>query len=288
MSIEINWNQLKTWFAPPCPRLPRFNNRESAKKTINRTHPRPLISTTIEQSKEKRTFVWSFLRSNLFHHRSARGSECTTDRKEEGDASPRGWDNEWKRNHYDVLTKILVNKALPHTGPTKVEKSDNKEERRKGRRKGSEGSRDTRKYEEGTKSKGSDFRAETENERKIYETSTLPAFIESECTSESGTRLREWLSNGARATRFYSANNVFVYSTRVLENRRIMVLVYVHQYLDSSRKPNQWVADLLGNSWRTRESSIQELQLASWIRYGGKLRLELRAILRGILREEDN
>lgn len=193
-----------------------------------------------------------------------------------------------KRNHCDVLTKILVNKALPHTGPTKVEKSDNKEERRKGRRKGSEGSRGTRKYEEGTKSKASDFRAETENERKIYETSTLPAFIESECTSESGTRLREWLSNGARATRFYSANNVFVYSTRVLENRRIMVLVYVHQYLDSSRKPNQWVADLLRNSWRTRESSIQELQLASWIRYGGKLRLELRAILRGILRVKDN
>lgn len=96
-----------------------------------------------------------------------------------------------KRNHCDVLTKILVNKALPHTGPTKVEKSDNKEERRKGRRKGSEGSRGTRKYEEGTKSKASDFRAETENERKIYETSTLPAFIESECTSESGTRLRE-------------------------------------------------------------------------------------------------
>ena len=49
-------------------------------------------------------------------------------------------------------------------------------------------------------------------------------------------------SNGARATRFYyySANNVFVYSARVLEkDRRIMVLVYVHQYLDSSRKPNQ-------------------------------------------------
>lgn len=266
----------------PLPSIASFQQPWIREKAINRTHPRPLISTTIEQSEEKRTFVWSFLRWNLFHHRSARGSACTTDRKEEGDASPRGWNNEWGRNHCDVVTKILVNKALPHTGPTKVEKIDNKEERRKGRRKGNEGSRGTRKFEEGTKSKASDFRAETENERKIYETSTLPAFIESECTSESGTRLREWLSNGARATRFYSANNVFVYSTRVLENRRIMVLVYVHQYLDSSRKPNQWVADLLRNSRRTRESSIQELQLASWVRYGGKLRLELRAILRAI------
>lgn len=34
-----------------------------------------------------------------------------------------------------------------------------------------------------------------------------------------------------------SANNVFVYSTRVVR-RETTILVYVHQYLDSSRKPN--------------------------------------------------
>ena len=49
---------------------------------------------------------------------------------------------------------------------------------------------------------------------------------------------RDWRTMRVRQC-FYSANNVFVYSSRVLENRWIMVLVYVHQYLDSSRKPNQ-------------------------------------------------
>lgn len=51
-----------------------------------------------------------------------------------------------------------------------------------------------------------------------------------------------------RRVRFYSANNVFVYSARVLENNGIMVLVYVHQYLDSSRKPNQWSRGSAGNA----------------------------------------
>lgn len=37
---------------------------------------------------------------------------------------------------------------------------------------------------------------------------------------------------------FFSANNVFVYSIRVVR-RKTTILVYVHQYLDSSRKPNE-------------------------------------------------
>lgn len=62
----------------------------------------------------------------------------------------------------------------------------------------------------------------------------------------------------ARATTFYSANNVFVYSARVLVNKRIMVLVYVHQYLDSSRKPNQFGRGFAGRDRQGTRGDITD------------------------------
>lgn len=50
-------------------------------------------------------------------------------------------------------------------------------------------------------------------------------------TKDGGKRKRD------SADRSSSANNVFVYSTHVVM-KKITILVYVHQYLDSSRKPN--------------------------------------------------
>ena len=110
----------------------------------------------------------------------------------------------------DIQTKIIVNKALPHTGPTKVEESDNGEEKRKG-------TKQARANTEGIQSRDPAIHFDTKDEAN-----TFPAFIESACTSAcvECVYASDWATARVQATRFYSANNVFVYSARVLENRR--------------------------------------------------------------------
>ena len=147
-----------------------------------------------------------------------------------------------RRSHRDVQTKTLKLTRHCHTGPTIVEQRETVAATEPAMRGRETMQRRTRRA---IMQQGNQYTLpisqQNVDDRECKTTVPFHTIYQSTCVYACNcVSARETEERCACIVRFYSADNVFVYSGRVLENRRrIMVLVYVHQYLDSSRKPNQ-------------------------------------------------